>query len=1311
MFGAAAWWGLLSAASAQTTYSWDAGGANTSWGTASNWVGDVVPTFNTNALLVFDTNVGTADTLFLGAQRQIRGITFGANLTGGADNVFDIQTRTTSGGATVANLLFNGGATNASITLDANTTLSRVRLGSGNVGAISFQTTTDLFHNSPGTVLQFDGSTTGAGSLNKHGIGTVTFTRANSFNGLNLYGGSAVVWSSAAALGTNSVKLGETGSSGNVSLFVGNTLTYTNAITVSSGSGTRVIGNTDVTNQLSGFTAITGNPTLSGGIDLSAGKDLTLAITNYGATTDRLTLSGAITGTGGLIKTGNGVLVFSNSGSTYSGGTVIEQGNIQTTATNSFSSASVLKFGATTNSRRLQLQGRDQTLGGVDDTAATGGILIVEAAADNVSNAPATLTLDVATGTNHTFSGYVRNAAGTATNSALTLIKNGAGLQVLAGATGLVNYSGGTTVNAGVLEFAGANSVANNSAITLGGGTVRFSGGGTRSSAINGTGNLEKTGANTLTLSGNNTFTGGTLISVGTLQFIDGGAVAGNITNNAVLLFNRSDSATVSNAISGAGALIKEGAGTVTLAGSNSYRGNTTIAAGKLVIDGSNTNSTVIVQSGGALGGSGAVGATTIRSGGTIAPGEAEPGQSPMYQNAVAADAAIWPTVNWASFDQDKVVSFGNFQYAVYWDDDRVLTVVRRNLSSNEVQQVRLTDYVLADGLATSEQSNGHRNAVIGLSPLDGRIHLAWDHHNNSLNYTRSRTGLITDPPATITAADFEPKQPIAGAPARVTYPAFLSDHQDNLMFLCRSGGSGSGDIVFFEYDAATGQWTVVAKRLFGSTGTYAAWNNSTSRNAYLHDILSDGNGRLHVSWVWREAAATWASNHDLNYAYSDDRGRTWKNNAGAQIADATRGEQITIDSPGIIVWPIPVYSWLMNQCGMTLDSRNNPHVATYHMEEVLVPATVAHDPPPAERWRLNYYHYWRDDDGVWHRRGPLPKPASANRPVIVAAPDDTIIIYFRTADGIMAHAASARSGWTDWRTHVMTGPEYTYLDASKPDRRRLKESNILSLTADPNALTGGPRGFAFLDFPLENFTRSPEQYGTTGAFDAPAGLVLEEGARLSLRVNSAVDYSFVTSGSIDLRGEVHVHLGRDYAPRAGDTFAFLRGPLAGDVAWVLPSLESAGLKWEEGVGEARGTLSISSLSDPDPPDAFGQWADHHGLLGADRDENADPDGDGLSNLREYAFGGNPVAPDTEAWLVSQDAANLVFSWLQRADSSLSYTLLEHGDLVAGPWLPSVVPIEPATGPAPPPGYGWVRISVPADGKKFFRVQATKPQP
>ena len=584
---------------AQTTYTWDGGGANTSWGTASNWVGDVVPTFNTNAILVFNTNVGTADTLFLAAQRQIRGIVFGANLTGGADNVFDIQTRTTLGGATGANLLFNGGATNASITLDNNTAgLTRVRLGAGGTGAIALQTTTDVFHNASGVVLQFDANTTGAGALNKHGVGAVTFTRAGSFNGLNLYGGTVVAWNTATALGTNSVTLGATGSSTNVSLFLGSANTYTNAITVSSGSGTRLIGNTDVTNQFVGlgFGAVTGNATLSGGIDLAAGKDVTFAITNYGVGTDVMTVSGAITGTGGIIKTGTGFLQLSGA-NTYSGDTVLEGGNIQTTASNSFSSASLLKFGATANNRRLQLQGNSQTLGGVDSTAATGGTLSVEAAGDNVSNAPATLTLNVAAGQSHNFSGIVRNAAGTATNSALTLVKDGAGTQVLSGGAN-VSYSGTTTVNAGVLEFGGTNTVANNSAITLGSnGTVRFSGGGTRSSTIAGSGNLEKTGANTLTLGGANAYTGATTIGGGTLLVATNGSIAS------------SSLATVNS-------------------------------GGLLQVNG--TAGAITVNNGGSLGGSGRVGALSLNTGSSL-----NPGNSPGLLTANSAIVLGGSTYNW----------------------------------------------------------------------------------------------------------------------------------------------------------------------------------------------------------------------------------------------------------------------------------------------------------------------------------------------------------------------------------------------------------------------------------------------------------------------------------------------------------------------------------------------------------------------------------------------------------------------------------------------------------------------------------------
>jgi hypothetical protein len=434
----------------------------------------------------------------------------------------------------------------------------------------------------------------------------------------------------------------------------------------------------------------------------------------------------------------------------------------------------------------------------------------------------------------------------------------------------------------------------------------------------------------------------------------------------------------------------------------------------------------------------------------------------------VLVEQQAWNAFNWASFDQDKIVSWQGYQYTVYWATDRVLTVARRCLESDQVQRVRLESYQLAAGLPEGQRNNGHRNTVLGISPADGRLHLSWDHHANDLNYTRSRAGWITDPPERIDAADFEPRQAVVpGAPQRVTYPRFFNSADETLYFFYRSGGSGAGNIALFQYDHSSGQWEMISDRLFGQEGVYAPWDNSTSRNAYMHDLLFDGTGRLHVTWVYREAGRTWASNHDLHYAFSDDRGRSWQNNADALIADTRQGQHIVLDSPGIVVYEIPVFSWLMNACSMTLDSKNQPHVATYHMAEPFRPDRLEHNPPADQQHRLNYYHYWRDEDGNWHRSQPLPLPMPRRRPMIVAAPDDTMIIYFTTNEGFQAHVARAADRWSRWQTVRLTGPELTVNDATKPDRRLLRDQNILSFTVDPQGQEPG-RGVAIVDFDVQ---------------------------------------------------------------------------------------------------------------------------------------------------------------------------------------------------------------------------------------------------
>ncbi|MFO7904134.1 MAG: BNR repeat-containing protein, partial [Pirellulaceae bacterium] len=352
-----------------------------------------------------------------------------------------------------------------------------------------------------------------------------------------------------------------------------------------------------------------------------------------------------------------------------------------------------------------------------------------------------------------------------------------------------------------------------------------------------------------------------------------------------------------------------------------------------------------------------------------------------QHQRTVLVDRDTWPPFNMASFDQGKLLSVNGFQYTLYWDRDKTLVLARRNLSDDTLELVRFENHTL-----TINPRDGHRNTVVGISPADGRLHLSWDHHNNPLRYTKSRRGMITDPPARLTPAHFESAQPLLpddDLESRVTYPRFLNDEDGALYFIYRQGGSGRGDNYIHRYQAGSGTWQRMGTTgLFSRHGTYPAWENSTSRNAYLNDVLFDGRNRLHATWTYREAGRTWASNHDLHYAYSDDGGQTWRNNEGKQIADLADGDSIELADPGIVAREIPVFSWLMNQTTMVLDSRNRPHVITFHLPEPFRPEQLEHNPPSEVYANLRMHHYWRDDDGRWQGGNtgvPLPDAGSGD--------------------------------------------------------------------------------------------------------------------------------------------------------------------------------------------------------------------------------------------------------------------------------------------------------------------------------------------
>jgi len=118
-----------------------------------------------------------------------------------------------------------------------------------------------------------------------------------------------------------------------------------------------------------------------------------------------------------------------------------------------------------------------------------------------------------------------------------------------------------------------------------------------------------------IVLAGNNTYTGTTTISSGTLQIGNGGATgtlgSGAVTDNGVLVFNRSDTGQlISSAIGGTGKVTQAGAGTTTLTAANTYTGATTITAGTLQVGSGGASPTGSIANTSAL--SIAAGATLI---------------------------------------------------------------------------------------------------------------------------------------------------------------------------------------------------------------------------------------------------------------------------------------------------------------------------------------------------------------------------------------------------------------------------------------------------------------------------------------------------------------------------------------------------------------------------------------------------------------------------------------------------------------------------------------------------------------------------
>lgn len=435
--------------------------------------------------------------------------------------------------------------------------------------------------------------------------------------------------------------------------------------------------------------------------------------------------------------------------------------------------------------------------------------------------------------------------------------------------------------------------------------------------------------------------------------------------------------------------------------------------------------------------------------------------------NAVTLVSRWGKSINGINYQQEALLSYKGWQYLAFYRGTGApdtlnghVCLARRKVKTTDWEIMEFDDYLF-------RHNDSHNIISMGICSNDGTIHLEYDNHDNALHYRVSAVGVANDPDSiSKTQWETNPDWSIVGRNRDYliegehitddfSYPRFWTTPDGNLQLWWRMGGSGYGDSWIGDYDGTRHVWTETHQVItrHGKYSEPSGKSGGSDRCAYMNVPIGYGpDGRLHISFTWREAATS--ANHDILYAYSEDGGDTWKNDCGVKIADRSTGLLMDLNSPGLAVKTIDSYYAVGNMHAQTVDADGNVHVIMGHATPETYTNSAGEDYSYSYPWgpigTRRYFHYWKHaQTGEWKQNMLMfseddPDTWVGRRGRVFVRPNgDAYFVYivrdvenyypdlqltdsgtFWDYNKMVIQAATAASGWGDWHVvHTEPGP------------------------------------------------------------------------------------------------------------------------------------------------------------------------------------------------------------------------------------------------------------------------------------------------